>query len=101
MNKYFKKLKNAPVELKASVSYTVCSILQKSLSFLTLPLFTRLLTTEQYGQYTIYASWLAIFTTFLTLELPYGTFDTAMVNFKNDRDGYVSSVFMYFFRFAR
>ncbi len=92
MKNYLKKFKNMPIELKASVSYTICNILQKSLSFLTLPLFTRLLTTTQYGQYTIYASWMSILTTFLTLELPYGTFNTAMVNYKDDRDGYISTV---------
>lgn len=92
MKSRLKKIKNAPVEVKASIAYTVCSIIQKSLSFITLPLFTRLLTTAQYGQYTIYASWMSIFAIFITLELPYGSFNTAMTNFKQDRNGYISSV---------
>ena len=86
-----KKIKTMPKEAKASFAYTLCNIIQKCLSFITLPLFTRLLTTEQYGQFTVYTSWMAIFTIFITLELPYGTFNTAMINFKDDRDGYISS----------
>ncbi len=81
-----------PREIKASVAYTFCSILQKGLSFITLPLFTRLLTTTQYGQYTVYGSWGSIFTIFITMNLAYGTFQTAMIKFKEHRIEYSSSI---------
>ena len=87
-----KKWRNMPVMVKASATYTICSILQKCLSFITLPLFTRLMTTEQYGQYTVYASWSSILTIFITLYLAYGCFNTAMVRFEDDRDSYIASV---------
>ena len=81
-----------PLAAKVSTAYAVCSILQKCLSFITLPLFTRLLTIEQYGQLTIYSSWQGILSIFLTLNLAYGSFSTAMVKFEDDRDGYIASV---------
>lgn len=81
-----------PLTVKVSTAYAVCSILQRCLSFITLPLFTRLLTTEQYGQLTIYQSWTGILSIFLTLNLAYGSFSTAMVKFEDDRDGYIASV---------
>ncbi len=87
-----KKWKSIPMAVKISSAYAVCSILQKGLSFLTLPLFTRLLTTEQYGQSTIYNSWHSILGIFLTLNLAYGSFSTAMVKFEKDRDAYIASV---------
>ena len=86
------KWNRLPLGVKVSSAYAVCSILQKCLSFITLPLFTRLLTTEQYGQLTIYSSWQGIISIFLTLNLAYGSFSTAMVKFEEDRDGYISSV---------
>lgn len=86
-----KKWKEMPVMVKASATYTVCSILQKCLSFITLPLFTRLMTTEQYGQYTVYTSWSSILTIFITLYLAYGCFNTAMVRFEGDRDRYIAA----------
>lgn len=91
-NKALKKYKTLSVEVKASFFYTVCSVLQKCLSFITLPLFTRLLSVAQYGQYTVYSSWLSIFSIFITLNLSYGTFNTAMVKFKDNRDGYIASI---------
>jgi len=90
--KGFLSLRSANIEAKASLAYLICNIIQKSITFLTLPLFTRLLTTTQYGQYNIYTSWSAILSIFTTLNLPYGTFGRAMVKFDNDRDGYICAV---------
>ena len=92
INKVKEKWMNIPLTVKASASYAICSILQNCLSFITLPLFTRLLTTEQYGQLTIYSSWSGILSIFLTLNLAYGSFVTAMVKFDNNRHEYISSV---------
>lgn len=92
INRIKEKWKNVPITVKVSTAYTVCSILQKCLSFITLPLFTRLLTTEEYGQYTIYSSWMGILTIFLTLNLAYGSFQTAMVKFENKRSEYINSI---------
>ena len=39
--------------LKAGVGYTIGNILVKGINFLTLPLFSRLLTTAEFGVYNI------------------------------------------------
>lgn len=85
------KLNEIPITIKVSVVYTFCSILQKVISIITIPIFTSLLTTEQYGQYTIYSSWSSIVSVLLTLNLAYGSFSTAMMKFEKDRDAYISS----------
>ena len=91
-NNLMSRWRGIPVQVKASVSYTVCNIIQKSLSFITLPLFTRLLTTEQYGQYSVYASWSSMLTIFITLCLYSGSFSKAMVKFEDARDRYVAAI---------
>ncbi len=92
LNTMKEKWNRVPLTVKVSTSYAICSILQKCLSFITLPLFTRLLTTEQYGQYTVYSSWSGIFSIFLTLNLAYGSFQTAMVKYEDKRAEYITSV---------
>lgn len=87
-----KKWRNIPITIKVSIAYIICNILQKCLSFITLPLFTRLLTTEQYGQSIIYSSWEGILMLYLTLNLAYGSFQTAMIKYEKKRFEYVSSV---------
>ena len=79
-------------DAKASLVYIICSVFQKGLSLLTLPLFTRLLTTAEYGISTVYSSTMACVIIFATLNLPYGSFSTAMMKFEKDRDGYISAV---------
>lgn len=86
------KFTTIPVEVRASVAYMVCNILQRCLSFLTMPLFTRIMSTEQFGQFTVYTSWSSMLMIFLTLNLAYGSFSTAMVRFEKDRTGYVSAI---------
>ncbi len=84
--------KNIPIEAKATIAYAICGILQNCLGFITVPLFARIMTTEQFGQYTVYASWSAILVIFITLNLPYGSFSKAMVKFEDKRDEYIASV---------
>lgn len=86
------KWRKMSLTAKVSFSYATCSILQRCISFITFPLFTRLLTTEQYGQATVYGSWSGLLVIFLTLQLPYGSFSRAMVKFEDKRAEYISSV---------
>lgn len=91
IQRLWRKFKEAPLVLKASIAYTICNILQKSLSLITMPLFTRLLTQEQYGQYSVYTSWSSIFTILITLNLAYGSFNNAMLKYEDRRSKYISS----------
>ncbi len=92
LSKIKAKYSAIPLTVKVSVAYAVCSIVQKCISFFTMPLFTRMLTKEQYGQYTVYQSWSGILSIFLTLNLAYGSFSSAMVKFEDKRTSYVSSI---------
>lgn len=85
-------MKDVSEEVKASIAYTICGILTKCLSLITLPIFTRILSTEEYGLSTIYSSTATILAIFTSLQLPYGTLSTAMIKYKEDRNGYLSSV---------
>lgn len=86
------KYKKLSVQVKAAMWFAACSILQKGVSFIVVPLFTRLLTTEQYGTYSLYLSWLQILTIITSLYLYYGVFTNGMNNFDKDRDRYISSM---------
>lgn len=94
MTSIFNRLKNSSKDVKASTAYVICSVIQKCLSLITLPIFARILTTEEFGVSTVYASTMAVVIIFTTLNLPYGSFSTAMMKFEKDRAGYVSAVNM-------
>ena len=90
--KYLQKYRQLPFPVKAGMWFTISSFLQKTISFLTMPIFTRLLTTEEYGIVTIYNSWESIFLLLVTLNVFYGAFNTAMMDFEKERDNYSSGL---------
>lgn len=92
VKKIVKKNHELPIQVKATIWFMVCTVLQKSISLLTTPIFTRAMSTEHYGQFTIYNSWVQIFTIFTTLRLNWTVFNKGMSKYKEDRDGYTSTM---------
>lgn len=80
--------KDMSLPVKASFWYLICTILQKGISLITTPIFTRVLTTSEYGIVAIYNSWQTIITIFATLYLSQGVYNNGMVRYKEDRDSY-------------
>ena len=69
---------------KAALWYMVCNFLQKGIAFIVVPIYVRLLTTQEYGHYTLFVSWLSFISVFATLNLFSGVFTKAMVDFPDD-----------------
>ena len=88
INKY-KKL-SAP--LKASLWFLICSFLQKGITTITTPIFTRLFTTEQFGTYSVYQSWLGIISAIITLNLSAELYVQGLVKNEEDGNRYTSSM---------
>lgn len=85
---------NMSIATKAAIWFVFCNIMQKGISTITVPLFTRLLTTAEYGTYSLYISWFNILTIITSLNLYYGVFNNALnkIQDANERDRYVSSM---------
>lgn len=88
MRNVIEKYKNMSLVAKATVWFFVCSIIQKGISLITTPIFTRLLSTEEFGLFTTYNSWLSIFTIFTTIKLNYGVFNKGMSKYSDYKDEY-------------
>lgn len=81
-----------PETVRAGAAFVLCSFMQQGIQFITVPIFTRILSTEEYGQYSLYQSWLSITTILVTLNLSSGAFNNAMNKYKNDRQGYIAAM---------
>lgn len=77
--------------VKAGIGYTVGNILIKGISFMTLPIFSRLLTTEQFGVYNVFVSYEAILYVVVGMAL-HASVRSANLEFKGKIDEYTSSV---------
>lgn len=89
-NSSFTKILNNKV-VKAGSWYTVTNFFTKGIVFLTLPIFTRLLSTSDYGIANLYATYVSIFAIVLPLDL-YASVTRAKFDFNEDYNNYLSSV---------
>lgn len=78
-------------QIKISFWFTISNIISNGISYLTLPVFTRLLSTEEYGQVSIFNSWNTIIMVLVTFNLSSGVFMTGYVKFKGKEDRLISS----------
>lgn len=92
MKRIIEKYSRLSVQAKAALWFALCSVLQKGIAFLTVPVFTRLLTAEEYGTYSLYLSWLGVLTIITSLYLYNGVLNNAMVRFEHDRDRCISAM---------
>ena len=92
LKKYISLIKNLPIGVKASVAYFVSSIITSGIAYLTTPLYTRLLSAEEYGQVSVYYTWVQLFAIVAMFCLSYGVFNNGMVDYPDRRDEYVFSM---------
>ncbi len=92
MNTLLQKYKKLPIQVRGSIWFAVCTFMKKGISVLTTPIFTRLLTTSEYGQYSVFYSWMTILTVFMTLSLVNGVYPRGIVKFEEERNSFISSM---------
>ena len=88
----FEKYHSLPIPAKASMWFLVCSVLQKGVSMLTTPLFTRLMTSAEYGSFAVFQSWMQIVGIFVTLNICTGGYMQGLIKFDHDRAVYSSTM---------
>ena len=90
--KLLDKYNSLSVQVKATFWFFVCSVLQRGISTITTPIFTRLLTTAEYGQFSVFNSWLSIIQIIVTLQLTAGVYTMGLVKFKEEEKVFTSSL---------
>ncbi len=78
---------------KAAVYYLICQLLIKGISFITTPIFSRLLTNEEFGDVSNFFSWVALLLPLVTLDLRV-TINKSKYDYKKDNDSYLASILL-------
>ena len=92
MKRASERYKELPVQVKASFWFLMCSFFQRGVSMLTTPIFTRLFTTTEYGEFSMFNSWMQIITPIVSLNLFAGVYSQGVVKFEDDRNYFSSSL---------
>ena len=70
--------------VKASLWYTVCNVINKGLALLSTPIFTRIMTEEQYGTFSVFQSWYSILIIFTSLNVFLSGYQKGLILYNND-----------------
>ena len=92
MIRILKKFKNASPAAKASMALLFANLMLKGLSLISGPIFTRIMTSEQYGIVSTFLSWQSLLVVIVTLNLSQGVFNNGMLDYKHDRDTFQFSL---------
>ena len=89
----FNKIQKLPKEIKASIAFALSTFLVKGMVFITTPIYTRIMSQEQYGIVVNYNSWQSILEVFAVVGLTSaGVFNVGLKDHKTDRKQYMSVI---------
>ena len=86
------KVREIPLGVRSSVVYTLSTLFTRGLAIITVPIFTRVMTTEEIGLVNLYNSWYSMISVVATLSLTSGGFQVMMKDYPDNRKQYMSSV---------
>ncbi len=92
IKKAVEKYKMLSQEVRASFWFLVCGFLQRGISVITTPIFSRVLTTAEYGDFSVFNTWTNIVTIFATLNLASGVYTRGLIKYGDDREQYTGSL---------
>ena len=79
------------IPAKASAWYVASSAISRAIGALATPIFTRLLTPEEYGIYPLYNTWLGVISVIVTLELTGAAIYRGLQRHKDESERFISS----------
>lgn len=86
-----KKSVDSSVVLKAGIWYTISNFLFKGMAFITTPIFVRLLSKSEYGDFSNFISWMSILLIITSCDL-HTSIIRSKLEFKDDIDSYSFSI---------
>lgn len=86
------RFQKASPAAKASIALLLSNLILKGLSMISGPIFTRIMSTDQYGMVSNFTTWQGLLGTIITLNLAAGVFNNGMLEFKEDRDSFQASL---------
>lgn len=92
ISKLLKKYREASTTFKATIWYTICNMLQKIAAFLIIPFLTRMLTTSDYGLYSVFLSWVDIIEILATMRIYSNGYVAGLIRNTDDKDRYTCSI---------
>ena len=79
-------------KMVATFWFVVCAFLQKGISVIFTPIFTRIMSTQEYGQFNVYSSWADVLGILFSLKLAQGVYTQGIIKYDKIQDKFSSSI---------
>ena len=90
--KLIKTINSLPDGVKASTALFTASVVTSGISYIVTPIYTRMLSTAEYGQTSVFMTWQHLFGIIAMFCLSAGVFNNGMIDYPNKRDDYSFSM---------
>ena len=91
MNNIIGKYKLLSAPAKAALWFTICNLLVKGISFISVPIFTRMMSDEEYGILSIFMSYEQVILIIATWEIQLGAYQKGLFNYREDQKLFTSA----------
>lgn len=81
-----------PLPLRAALWFTFCNFVLKAISFITVPIFTRLIPPNEYGMLSVWSSYETIVVILATWEIQLGAYTRGLYKFKESVERFTVSM---------
>lgn len=85
---WINKYRNIPIQAKLAMWMFVCLVVQRAVSLITVPIFTRLMDATEYGKVSTFFAWENILIIISSFKLNAGVYNKGLSKYKEDRSGY-------------
>lgn len=92
MMRILRKFNQMPAGAKASIAFFFASLITSGIAYIVTPIYTRILSTEVYGQTSVFLTWVQIFGFVAMFCLSHGSFNNGMIDYSDKRDEYSFSM---------
>ena len=92
MRKLVREYKLLNDEFKASIWYTMSNVFQKAAPWLIMIILTHMVSSAEYGMYSIYMSWVEIIEILVTLRIYSNGFVAGLVRNNERKDDYTATI---------
>lgn len=87
---FLQRYKEFPIELKASFWFLIGAFFQKGIAMISTPIFTRIMSAKEYGEFNVFNSWLLIISIIVTCQLSAGVYTQGLVKFETEKKEFSS-----------
>lgn len=86
------KYTSVPLPVKVAALYAMCSVIVRYVAFISMPIYTRLISTDEYGYYSVFHAWEIVLVIFTSLNMQNYLYSKGMIRYENNRDKFTSAL---------